>query len=508
MQHPSRTASYSRGLLTAQANRIAGVLIGFWLTPYVLRHLDRAQYGLYTLLIGVVSWLGVCDLGVSAGLQVELSRRRHLLSGVALSRYGSSAVFAQLAIALIVVVLALGPGRFLADFLEVPPELRGGTGNLLGVLGVSVAAAIASRSFSAVLTACRRPHVDHTIQLVVVGVRAGLTVWFLVAGHGLLALAWAHLGGSAAGALLGFLAAGRLAPGFEMRPRHLSGPALRKLASLGVWFSLGGFAGLLIVGTDRVLAAKLVSLEGVAVLYLTGRLYSLAETALAPVVNSARPALGELLGEKRLGAAAQAHGSIERAGLIAACSAVAGIWAGNHAFVTAWVGAEYYGGWALDAALASALLVRLWILPNRALLSAGGMVRPQALTRLFEGALNFVLSLVLGRWLGLFGIAVSTSLAGLMSSCWYLRRLVDQALQGSGRGILAALTPRKYWLVGLLIAVALLGRWVGGEAGGLVASSVTMAATASIAAMVMWTAVADAELRARVRRFVPAIVGA
>ena len=115
-----------------QLNRIVGVVVGFWLTPFVLGFVDQSEYGLYVLAIGVASWLGVCDLGLSAGLQVELSRRSLTRDRFLLVRYASSAFCGQLAVAGLIVGLAAGAGGivpsavacFMDDFEACIAHLR------------------------------------------------------------------------------------------------------------------------------------------------------------------------------------------------------------------------------------------------------------------------------------------------------------------------------------------------------------------------------------------------
>ncbi len=507
LSHPTRAKGYLLALLSVQLNRIAGVMVGFWLTPFVLGFLDPSEYGLYALAIGVASWLGVCDLGLSAGLQVELSRQWQTRDRFPLVRYVSSAFHGQLVLACLIVVLAAGASGIVPRLLEVPMAHIANAQTLIVVLGASTAVVVASRTFGAVLTAYRRAHVDNLIQFAVAMVRAGLAVSFLVSGYGLLSLAWAHLAGSVVGTLPAFLESRRGISGFRLSPRHFSWPAVRELSGLGFWFSVGGLGGLFILATDRAFAAKLVSLEAVAVLYLTSRLYTLAETLLGPIVNSARPAMGELLGEGRCDGAGRAYGSVEQAALVAACAAALAIWAGNETFVIAWVGAKYYGGWMLDAALAVALVARAWILPKRALLSAAKVVRPQALSRLSEGGLNLLFSWILGRWLGLLGIVISTSVAAVATSCWYLQRLTRGVLGGSAAKGPSFSVGRAYILVALLLPITCMARWLAGEVGGYLGAGLAMAIMSGCVLAAAWWAIGSEDLRTRVGRVIPAMVG-
>jgi peptidoglycan biosynthesis protein MviN/MurJ (putative lipid II flippase) len=73
----------------------------------------------------------------------------------------------------------------------------------------------------------------------------------------------------------------------------------------------------------------------------------------------------------------------------------------------------------LDATLALNLFVNAWLMPCRAVLIAGLVVRPQAIGRIIEALLNLGLSIILARRFGLIGVALSTAIAGMLISCWY-----------------------------------------------------------------------------------------
>src|SRR5262245_40247753 len=68
-----RTRSFIGGLSVGYLNTVTVVLVGLWLTPYLLRHLSEHDYGLWLLTLQILFYLGLTDLGVVALLPREIA---------------------------------------------------------------------------------------------------------------------------------------------------------------------------------------------------------------------------------------------------------------------------------------------------------------------------------------------------------------------------------------------------------------------------------------------------
>ena len=234
-----------------------------------------------------------------------------------------------------------------------------------------------TQTFSALLVAHQQIHIDNLIRLSLITIRTLITVYLLLAGWQMLSLAVANITAILITAGLAVIRCYRTLQGLTIRYDLASWEHLKSLGSLGIWFSLGGLAGIFIESLDRVVAARLISLESVTTLSLTGRVYLLAYSLLGQITNTARPALGQLLGQGKLNDALMAYRRLVALTTGGAIVLAFSLWAGNAGFVTWWVGPQNYGGTFLDLAFALNLIVNAWVLPNRATLSAALIVRPK-----------------------------------------------------------------------------------------------------------------------------------
>ncbi|MDD3582349.1 MAG: hypothetical protein PHW74_15200 [Desulfobacca sp.] len=448
----SRTRNYLAGLLSGYTVTFVTVAVGLWLTPFTLRFLDREEYAIFALTGDILMWLNLLDLGITASFRVKVAQLTGRPDAYNINRLASTAFFSQTGV---VFLVALIGGAFVytfPTFFKVRPDLQTQAMQLVGLLMVGVIINMATQTFSALLVAHQQIHIDNLIRLALIAIRTGLTVVLLLGGLKLLSLAVANVTAISITTSLAVLRCYKMLPDLTIRYRLASWDQLKSLGNLGIWFSLGGLAGIFIESLDRVVAARLLSLESVTTLALTSRVYLLAYGVLGQITNIARPALGQLFGEGKLIQALNSYRNIFIISNGLAISLAFSLFAANGWFVVWWVGSENYGGWWLDLALGLNLIINCWVLPNRATLSAALIVRPQTISRVIEGILNLSLAIILGRYFGLPGIVFSTALAGILTSCWYLPRLTAALFQ---RNYLKFIWQegKKFLICGILIAL-------------------------------------------------------
>ena len=506
----NRLRNYLTGLSTGSARMIIHVLVGLWLTPYTLRFLDREEFGLFTLTLDVLGWLTLMDLGITAGIRIQAARLSGQPEPEKINRLVSTAFFAQNAIVLAVVGAGLALAWGFPQFFPIRPDLQRDAMLVMALSVIGVAASIWGQVFSALLIANQQMHVDNLFGLLLIAIRTVLTVVFLKMGWGIYSLAAAHLVGRLVTVALACVRTFRLLPALRIRYRYASWDELRQIGGLGVWFSLGAVAGMVINSLDTAMTAKIVSVETVATLALTSRVYELAGGLVWLVSENARPMLGQMLGLNQKEESLKAYRQLFVLSSGLAVVAALAVWSGNQSFVTAWVGPANYGGANLDLALALATVCSLWVMPNRVILSANLAVRGQCLVRILEGILNVGLSIYLGMRFGVVGVMAATGIAALLTSMWMLPLLT------------AKMFHRPFWrfvwedarpvlvVLALLFPVAVLSRGVSATISGFLGAAAAATLTGVCGVVMMWFLLLDKKLRERlaVRQFCERSAGA
>jgi membrane protein EpsK len=491
----SRTKNYLSGLVTGHAVILVTTVMGLWLTPFTLRFLSREEYAVFTLAGDMLMWLSLLDIGISSGLNVQAAQLTGKPDAERLNRLASAAFFTQNIVCLVILVAVSLAAFGFPIFFRISPELTQEAVLVTLTLGIGVAINIFAQTFSSLLIANQQIYADNIIRLSLVLFRTGLTVLFLLSGMKMLSLAVANLIAVIITTILALLRVRNLLPSLEIHRKWFSWQVLKSVGSLGIWFSLGGLAGMVITNLDRIITAKIISVELVTTLSLTGRVYILFSGLLHQLTNTARPMLGQLLGSGQIEQAFQRYRQIFVVSTGMTVISAAGLLSMNAGFVTRWVGKENYGGLWLDVALALNMIVHAWVLPNRAILSANMIVRPQTLSRLLEGLLNIMLSIVLAWQIGVVGIVVSTAIAGILSSNWYLPLLTSRMFNRPYKLFLMGDGLRLFIFASVMLILAISARsWFDLDAN-LVAFLFVPSLVVIIGLIVFWFAILEMELR-------------
>ena len=492
-----RFRNYLAGVSTGQMRMVVQTIIGLWLVPYTLHYLDREKYAIFSLTLSVLTWLGLLDLGITAGLRVQAARLTGHPDKDALNRLASSAFYAQCAVVLAVLAVGSVIGVGFVHFFSVRPELRQEATWVFLLTMLGAAMSVGSQTFSALLIAHQQVHMDNLIGLLLVVIRTVLTVVLLKWGWGLYSLAVAHVAARAVTAVLAVVRTYRTIPGLQIRYRLASWGVLKGTAGLGVWFTLGSLAAIFIGSLDSTVTAKVVSLEMVTTLALTSRLYDPVGGLVFVITETARPMLGQMLGQNKMEEALKVYRRLFAMSTGLAVVFGLAVWAGNCAFVNRWVGGVNYGGLTLDLVLALNLIMHMWVMPNRAVLSANLELRSQCLARLLEGALSLSLAIMLGRWLGMVGVLLATFIAGLLCSVWYLPYLTARMFNRPFLKFLWEDAAPIAQLLMFLCPVALLARVLAQSITGYAGAFIGSALTCSAGLVLLWFVVCDEALRAQ-----------
>ena len=499
-QKHSRTRNYVAGLFSGYVLTFATIVVGLWLTPFTLSFLDREEYAIFMLAGDMLMWLGLLDLGITAGLRVQAAQLTGHPDQDRLNRLASTGFFTQNLVVIAVLAIGAGVAFVFPHFFPVRPDLQNDATMMLILMVLGLAMSVGTQTFSALLVANQQIHVDNAIGFLNIVIRTVLTVVLLKAGWGMYSLAAANLAAKGTSASLAVARTYRLIPGLQIRRKFASWETLKGIGHLGIWFSLGGLAGIISGALDRVMTAKIISVDMVTTLTLTGRLYSLSNILLSQITDTARPMLGQLFGQKKMGDVLRVYRHLFALSTGSAMIAAACMWAGNGSFVTRWVGGANYGGTALDVALAVNLVVFVWILPNRAVLSANLAVRPQVLVRLLEGIVSLGLAILLGKMYGLIGIVVATGLASLATSIWLLPLLTARMFERPFMRFLWDDASRVLALLVCLVPVALVARYVAVDISGYVGALIGAATAGTFGVVLLWFLVLDEPLRLHARQ--------
>ncbi len=474
-----------RNVLANWTGYAVGVLVNFFLSPLIVHHLGPSAYGVWTLLVTLIAYLGLLDLGIRSAVTRYVARSESQGDHETGPQMASTAlaIFTPLAGAALVAAAALG--LIAPSVFHIPAEYRATTVVVATLVGASTGIALVSGALGGVIVGLQRFDLVCAVDVTTTLVRAALVLGVVAAGGGLVELAGVQLLASLTGALLTAGVGLRVYPGLRLRPRW-SRPHLRLIVAYGGYAFVAQLASATIERAGMIVLGVFLPMTAVTVFAIASGLIDYARALAGGIRTTLAPRASALEG---LGQA-DALGALTLQGArfstllvlpIAATFVVRGA-----SFIGLWMG-EAYG--APSGRVLAILAVRLVFLAatGAAANVMLGASRERAVAAIFvaEAAVNVATMLGLVQSFGVLGVAwgttVPTVAAAVVVWPWLLRQSFGVGVRryvfaAWGRPIAAVLPfvgatalvervwPASHLVVfvaqtALLIPLALVGLW-------------------------------------------------
>ena len=441
-----------RNAIASVATAVTGIAAALIATPLIIHHIGRAGYGVWTVSMAFVIYLGIVEAGFAPTAQrfLALARGGGDERGAALVFWSTLAFYATIGLLAFVVVEALAPQ--IASVFRFPPRLEQDAADLLRIVGLAMplgllVAALANalqgfERFTAVAITSALGSLAYLGALVLLIDRdvslAGLG-WAVIVQQGVLVLTRAVL----------------VVDVLRTRPGLVSRDDARAMASLSARLQVSVMSLIVNGQSDRVVAGivappAVVGQVGIASqLAESGRM--VAAAPLVPVFNrfSALHGSGDEPGLRA------AFARTDRAWVVGVLGAVAVGIACAGPLVTGWLGHGYAlaGAFAtmLVAAYGSNILFGVRVAYLRATANAGLESRTGVVLMI----LNLVFTVPLAIAFGASGVVTGTLIAYLLGAVWFARRFAQTAPDAPHIQMLSLARPA---LLAVLFA-ALAGAW-------------------------------------------------
>ena len=498
----SRSALAAFAWIALVARSVLSMLVGFMVTPYLLRFLGAERLGAFRASQQWGSYLQFLYVGLAPSLVVMLLKPASHgdLAGTAAVLKSGIAIVMRLTLT-IVLPAGLVMVWFMPELVGVSAplgnELRWGV--LVGMAGVVLTPLDVFRSALACLQLGYLINIALSVQSVAI---AGFAVWLAWLGWGLPGQFAANvIGLTLFSALSSYFAIYHLRGHMRMSTASIDREELWSLRWPMLLTSIGGQMNLL---TDYIVVSLVADPVAVTTFSITQRLI----TVLGGFISSFSEVSWAGLAEVRASGANELFESrvleLIRLFLGTGLCLLVTFAAFNEHFVRLWVGEQYYGGHALTLLTAAqTVLVGFFMLFGWSV-DMAGHTRDRVVVAIPGAVLNVVLSVILGVRFGLYGVTLATVIAYMVGEGWYTPYLFCRRFGVSGRVVMREIVRSCVLSVPWILAVW----WVAREGKGVVgwASFFAEFSTASLITLAyVWLVILRSEDRARWRERARAI---
>lgn len=394
---------------------LANALVMFFVSPFVVRSLGKAGYGVWDVVMSLTGYLGFADLGVRPAIVYFVARHDALGQRDEVNRYVNAALVTFGACGAIVLAAAIVVAPHVPGWFDVAAAQAGDTSLAVLLTSASLALTLPLNAFSAVVVGKQRFPLLCSADLLVLAGKAVATVLVLRGGHGILGLAWVTVGADVLEMTAKAASAFAIEPGLRFSPRLATRDRCVALLRYGGAALLVSFAQLVIWRTDALVIAAMLGTEAVAVFSIGSKLpfYARALTTAASRVLAPAASRLEARGDRAGLLRMLASGS--RSMLLVGGAILAYLLVVGEPFLARWQGDDFRGdAVAVLVALTVGAVGPIAAYPFEAVLYGASRVRALGVLSVVEAVANLVASLLLARPLGVLGVALGTTVPSLV----------------------------------------------------------------------------------------------
>jgi O-antigen/teichoic acid export membrane protein len=418
---------FARNAVANWITFLFAAVVSFMLSPYVVAHLGPTRYGVWSLIAGLVGYLGLLDLGIRQA--VNRYTARHHAAGA--HEDGSLIISAALRLFGFLGILAILLAGVLAYFVPILfniPEALANDARIVVILGgLTIAVTLVSGVFGGVLTGLERFDIHCVLEIFVTSVRTLAIIVALREGYGLVALAVIQLSASVLNCVVFWTAVRKLYAELRIRLWVPLGPQMRTILSFSASLTVLYALDQIIYYSDTAVIGAFLPIEAVTFFVIAGSLcvYAKAMPKSLSFLMTPRVSVLTSIGSDRVGEEIRVVAKM--ATLVSAPIALTFLLRGE-SFITLWMGPAYGP---LSGEVLRILAVVVWLDASRsvAIHSLTGMAMQRTVIPgvVIEAACNLALSLVLVQRLGIVGVALGTLIPNVLVSLGYIPRCLTKA---------------------------------------------------------------------------------
>jgi O-antigen/teichoic acid export membrane protein len=289
----ARSGLWSAG---GQIAVLGGTLVA---TPFTIRLLGPAAYGIWSLLWSIMAYFTLADIGMATASTRFAAERYAAEDGIGETTVVWSAATVTLGLtAAVALVVGLASPVVIRQVLKVPSDLQS---SAILALRLICVAAVGSAAVGVVNTPQQVRLRWRSLTLATSGPQLFQIVFapvvLVTTGGGVVALIALVVAMTVASLAFNAVIAVRLQPAL-VRPR-VSLPVLAKIVRFGVWLGIAGFAGIPLRTAERLLLAHSHSLSDVAYYTVAASLGSVLLLIPTAVAQPMLPSLTRLIAQGR-----------------------------------------------------------------------------------------------------------------------------------------------------------------------------------------------------------------
>jgi O-antigen/teichoic acid export membrane protein len=438
-----------KNVLSGWGNLVLNFFIILILTPYVISQLGQEQYGLWALILSIIGFYNLADLGIQSATRRYFAQSIGKKSVALQNETYSNVFYIFLSIGIILLLLSLILAYLIPIFFEVNPAYEKTFPVTLLLLGLNTSLVFISKPFGGILAANERYDIVNIVEIIGSIIQGGLFFLVLYMGYGIVAMSCVLIIITIIKFSLEFYLVKRSFSELKLKNSLVNKLFIKKLFNYSIISFVLAFCDYLRVQLDIILVGKFISISTVAfyaiatqfILYLT-----LASRTISATYVSR---LSRLEGENNWDEIQKQFLTGTRYTSTLVLFLAASIIIFGRQFIYLWLGAEFDISYLILVILIAGNTFTLTQSETVSLFYATDNHKTYAKFTIIETIINITVSISLIPYYGVYGIALGTFVSAISLklfiqpnfACKIAKlRYRDLLIRGFGRPALFVLT--------------------------------------------------------------------
>lgn len=425
----SRTSRFVKGLVSTTSQKILTKVIGLVVTPIVLTYLDKTEYGIWVIIGSVLGYVGLMNFGVTGATSVIIAKNNTEQNENHINTIVNNAFALQALIGALIIVVGFGVSFLFPDVFNLEDYSEDKAWMVLVMAIVGYGISFPPKALKGLIRARQMISMSVWVEFFLFLSNTALNLILLDLGFGLMALPLGSITLRLLSYPLFFIYAKKAYAPLRFDLSLVSIKSIKEIVSFSSLWFVGMIAAMVIYSTDAILIGVFLSTASVTIYALTYRLSEVIREWIYSISFTLMPGIGQIMGSGDKAKAQEIY--LRTQPVIIALSIVGAgmIYLLNNAFVSTWVGSDYFAGQALSTVFAAILFVSVVFHSSSLVISADLKIKGVTAVRISEALLNILLSIWLIQKYELLGVAIATLIAATLTSFWMVPFITLRYLQ-------------------------------------------------------------------------------
>jgi len=408
---------YKKNIITSYLQMFIAIVLPLIVTPYILNGLGQLQYGLWVLLTSITAYFGLSSFGFTSTLLKDSSS--NLQDFMKLSKLVSVTFFSFVFFSLLTTIIFVFVYFNLHNLFTIEANLLDVSKNTFLITFLIFIISFFGSVFDTLLFASNRLYIKNIVDIVKNILAASSNVYVVYLGYGIFEIALVSLGVTIVYFFI-LLVLSRNGLNYSIRWKYFEIELFKNMLQPSIHYFIIGIAVLVVFYTDNLIIGSFISLSAVAIYSLGYKIVDATQKVLFKISDVLLPNISVLYSEHKYSEILKLHNKIMLISVGLAIPAYSLLYFSNQLILSWWLGSDNVLDKDIMTLFIIFSLIHTWVHVSSIFVAAIGIHKETSYMALFEAFLNIALSILFLKIYGLFGVALGTLVAHILTNGWFV----------------------------------------------------------------------------------------